>query len=127
MEALLTNIYRTLEQQDEGAAYDRLGLSVAEDALGPIYLEQRRMLDLGRRGGARARVDSVEVAKVERVEPVDGGGFRANVAWDAGGFVVHFGHRHFRQNRYTADIELRSEEGAWKIWRLEVLDKARTR
>jgi hypothetical protein len=126
-EALLTNIYRTLEQQDESAAYDRLGLSVTEEALHPLYLEQRRMLALGRRGGARARVDSVEVASVEGVEPSNEGGFRATVTWDAGGFVVHYGHRHFRQNRYEAEIELTPVEGAWRIAGLEVLAKQRTR
>jgi hypothetical protein len=127
VEALLTNIYRSLEQQDESAAYDRLGLSVTKEALGPIYLEQRRLLELGRRGGARARVDSVEVARVEEIEPLDDGRFRADVTWEAGGFVVHFGHRHFRQNSYEAQVELVAEDGAWRIGRLEVLDKQRTR
>jgi hypothetical protein len=127
IEALLGNIYRSLEQQDESAAYDRLGVSVTEAALGPIYLEQRRMLELGRRGGARARVDSVEVARVAEIEPLGDGRFRADVAWEAGGFVVHFGHRHFRQNVYEAQVELLPEDGAWKIGRLEVLDKQRTR
>ncbi|MHC4933010.1 MAG: hypothetical protein ACYTGV_12545, partial [Planctomycetota bacterium] len=116
-----------LEQQDESAVYDRLGVSVAENALRPIYLEQRRMLDLGRRGGARARVDSVEVARVEEIEPLDDGRFRATVAWEAGGFVVHFGHRHFRQNRYEAEVELIPEDGAWRIGRLDVVGKQRTR
>ena len=126
-EALLTNIYRSLEQQDESAAYDRLGISVTEGALRPIFLEQRRMLDLGRRGGARARVDSVEVARIDKIEPLDDGRFRATVAWEAGGFVVHFGHRHFRQNRYEAEVDLFRVDGAWKIGRLEVLGKQRTR
>jgi hypothetical protein len=127
VEALLTNIYRSLEQQDESAAYDRLGLSVTEAALGPIYLEQRRLLELGRRGGARARVDSVEVTRVDGIEPLDGGRFGATVAWEAGGFVVHYGHRHFRQNGYEAEVELIPEDGAWRIGRLEVLEKQRTR
>ncbi|MHC4411194.1 MAG: hypothetical protein ACYS0F_19565, partial [Planctomycetota bacterium] len=103
VEALLTNIYRSLEQQDESLAYDRLGLSVAKAALGPLYLDQRRILELGRRGGARARVDSVEVVHLDGIEPLDGVGFRATVAWNAGGFVVHFGHRHFRENNYEAE------------------------
>ncbi|MHC4956666.1 MAG: hypothetical protein ACYTGZ_22740 [Planctomycetota bacterium] len=127
IEALFANIYRSLEQQDEGAAYDRLRVSVTDAALRPIYLEQRRMLELGRRGGARARVDSVEVARVEKIEALADGRVRAAVAWEAGGFVVHFGHRHFRQNTYDAEVELVPEDGAWKIGRLEVLAKKRTR
>jgi hypothetical protein len=102
-------------------------VSVTEAALRPIYLEQRRMLELGRRGGARARVDSVEVARVEKIEALADGRVRAAVAWEAGGFVVHFGHRHFRQNTYDAEVELVPEDGAWKIGRLEVLAKKRTR
>jgi len=100
--------------------------TVTSGALGSVYLDQRRMLELGRRGGARARVDSVEVARVEGVEPTEGG-FKARVAWEAGGFVVHYGHRHFRLNRYEADVELVPDEGAWRIARLEVRDKQRTR
>jgi hypothetical protein len=85
------------------------------------------MLELGRRGGARARVDSVEVARVDGIEPLDEAGFRAIVEWEAGGFVVHFGHRHFRQNSYEAEVELVPVDGVWRIARLEVRDKQRTR
>ncbi|MHC4939004.1 MAG: hypothetical protein ACYTHK_08550 [Planctomycetota bacterium] len=123
-EALLTNLYRTLEQRDESAAYDRLGLSVTDP--GPLYIEQRRMLELGRRGGARARVDSVEVAAVEDLESIDGG-VRGRLTWEAGGFVVHYGHRHFRQNRYEAEFELVADGGSWKFSRFVIADKRRTR
>jgi hypothetical protein len=126
VEALLQNVYRTLDQPDESAAYDRLSLSVTQAALGSVYLEQRRMLELGRRGGARARVDSVEVEEMRDVES-RGAGYAAVVAWEAGGFVVHYGHRHFRQSAYEARVELVAEDGAWRIASLEVLGKRRTR
>jgi len=122
VEALLANVYRSLELQDESTAYDRLGVSASDEALPEIYLEQRRALDLGRRGGARARVDSVEVVALELAD-----GLRAKVTWIAGGFVVHYGHRHFRQNRYVADMRFTPESGSWKIAGVEVRDKARTR
>jgi len=127
VEALLTNLYRGMEQPDESKAYDRLRVSVTEDALRPIYLEQRRMLELGRRGGARARVDAIEVARVHSIEPIEGERVRARVAWEAAGFVVHYGHRHFRQNHYEADVELVVEHGSWKFAQLAVTDKERLR
>ena len=127
IEALLGNVYRSLEQPEERAVYDRLAVSVDQSMIAPIYLEQRRALELGRRGGARVNVESVEVVDLRDLEAVDAGGVRATVAWEAGGFVVHFGHRHFRQNRYEAEIELAPRDGSWKITRLAVLDNQRVR
>ena len=39
--------------------------------------------------------------------------------------MTHFGHRHFRQNRYDAVVTVTSDEGSWKITDLEVLDEER--
>ena len=102
-------------------------LSVTESALDTLYLDQRRLLELGRRGAARARVESVEVTRARGIERLNGGRLRATVDWEVGGFVVHFGHRHFRQNSYHAELELAVVQGAWKIARLKVLENQRTR
>lgn len=127
VEALLTNVYRSLEQTDERAVYDRLGVSVTQPMIAPIYLEQRRVLELGRRGGARVRVESVEVVEIRDLRAIDGDRLGATVVWEAGGFVVHFGHRHFRQNRYEANLELAPVDGSWKIAGLAVHDNERVR
>jgi hypothetical protein len=121
---LLPNIYRALEYRDESAIYDRLAVSVTGETLTDVYLEQRRSLEIEERGGAQARVEAVEVLNVDRVEG-RGDGFRADATWQVGGMVTHFGHRHFRQNRYEATIDVVPIDGVWKIDGIEVLELER--
>lgn len=126
MAGLLPNVYRALEFREEGLIYDRLAVSVTGETLTETYLEQRRGLQIEERGGAQARVETVEVlgaAEIEAREP----GFEARVTWTVGGMVTHFGHRHFRQNRYDARIAVVPVAGSWKIRSIEVLDQERLR
>ncbi len=124
---VLPNIYRALEFREESVVFDRLALSVTGDTLTEVYLEQRKVLVMEERGGARARVEAVEVIEVDSVEPESSGGFSAEAIWTVGGTVTHFGHRHFRQNRYDARIALVPDEGVWKIQLIEVLNEERLR
>jgi hypothetical protein len=127
VEALLTNIHRAFEYPDESRVYDRLSVSVSGDVLSDIFLEQRKTLELARRGGARARADSVEVTDVEHVEPLEGGRFQVKAQWRLSGHVVHFGHRHYRRNHYAADLQIEPVDGNWKIYAMEVTGKERLR
>jgi hypothetical protein len=119
---LLPNVYRALEFRDEATIYDRLAISVTGDALSDVYLEQRRSLEVEERGGAQARVEAVEVLSADRIEPTESG-FSVRSEWTVGGMVTHFGHRHFRQNRYNAIIDLEPVDGAWKIAAIEILEQ----
>ena len=121
---LLPNIYRALEYRDESAIYDRLAVSVTGETLTDVYLEQRRSLEIEERGGAQARVEAVEVLEVDDVEETNEG-FRAHAIWHVGGMVTHFGHRHFRQNRYEALVGVVPVDGMWKIDGIEVLEQER--
>ena len=124
---VLPNVYRAFESREESAAYDRLAVSVTGETLTDIYLEHRRALDMEERGGARARVEAVEVQEVRSVEPAMDGGFEAEASWTVGGTVTHFGHRHFRQNRYDTRVEVVPVDGTWKIRTVEVLEEERLR
>jgi hypothetical protein len=124
---LLPNVYRAFEFPTESTAYDRLALSVTGETLTEVYLEHRRAVRMEERGGARARVEAVEVIEVGSVEPGVPSGFVANAAWTVGGTVTHFGHRHFRQNRYDARVAVVPVDGHWKIRSIEVLDEKRLR
>ena len=126
LSAVLPNIYRAFEYRSEEAAFDRLALSVTGDALTEVYLEHQRALEMEERGGARARVESFEVTDVDSVEAQDDG-FIAEASWTVGGTLVHFGHRHFRQNRYHARVVVVPDEGSWKIRSITVLDEERVR
>jgi hypothetical protein len=124
---VLPNVYRAFEFPTESAVYDRLALSVTGETLAEVYLEQRRAVHMEERGGARARVEAVEVLEVESVEPGEPDGFAAAAVWTVGGTVTHFGHRHFRQNRYDARVVVVPVDGHWKIRSIEVFDEERLR
>jgi len=125
--SVLPNVYRALEFRSEAAAYDRLAVAVTGETLTDVYLEHRRSLVMEERGGARARVDAVEVTDVRDVEPRGDGGFDAVASWMVGGNVTHFGHRHFRQNSYDAMVSVAPVDGVWKIRTIEVLGEERVR
>jgi len=124
---ILPNVYRSLESRSESAVFDRLALSVTGETLTEVYLDHRAVLQMEERGGARARVEAVEVVEVQSVEPTDSGGFFADAVWTVGGTVTHFGHRHFRQNRYDARVEVVPDQGVWKLGSVDVLNEQRLR
>jgi hypothetical protein len=127
LSAVLPNIYRALEFREESAVFDRLALTITGDFLDEIYLEQRETLAMEERGGARARVETVEVVEVGDITTEPDGGFSANADWVVGGTVTHFGHRHFRQVRHLARIQMVAEDGIWKIRHVEFTEKKRLR
>ena len=124
---VLPNVYRAFEYPTESAVYDRLALSVTGETLTEVYLEHRRAVRMEERGGAKARVEAVEVVDVDSVDPGSPSGFVANTSWTVGGTVTHFGHRHFRQNRYDARVVVVPVEDHWKIRSIEVFDEKRLR
>jgi hypothetical protein len=123
---LLPNIYRAMEFRTEEVIYDRLAVSVTGEELTEVYLEQRRTLEMEERGGAQARVETVEVLAAREIARQDAG-FTVRSEWTVGGMVTHFGHRHFRQNRYDARIAILPVDGTWKITTIDMLDLERTR
>ena len=58
---LLRNVYRAFDYRAEGDIYDVLSRSTDGKLLTEVYLETRRSLELENQGGARARVQEVEV------------------------------------------------------------------
>jgi len=124
---ILPNVYRALEFREESAVFDQLAKSVTGETLSDVYLDHRKVLEMEERGGARARVEAVEVMEVGSVESADGGGFSARSVWTVGGTVTHFGHRHFRQNRYDARVVVTPDAGVWKLQSIELLEEQRLR
>jgi hypothetical protein len=124
---VLPNVYRAFEFREEAAVYDRLAVSVVGETLTDIYLEHRRALEMEERGGLRARVEAVEVPEVRSVRAAEAGGFEADAIWLVGGTVTHFGHRHFRQNRYDARVAMVAVDNTWKIRSIELFDEERVR
>jgi hypothetical protein len=125
LDGLLTNVYRSFDIRDESEIYDRLSISVIGDQLSQIYLESRRLLELENRGGARARIDEVEILDINSIESTNEGGLSINATWKVSGSVNHYGHTHYRQNVSNANISISQFEGAWKIREIDLLDEQR--
>ncbi len=125
LDGLLTNVYRAFDVRDEVRVYDRLATSVTGDQLAQVYLENRQSLELENRGGARAKVDEVEVLAVQEVTPSEGGGFIADAVWTVSGSVDHFGHTHYRRNRSHGLVSFIRDGDAWKIREIELIEEKR--
>ena len=121
---LLHHTYRAFDKRDESVVYDRLAQSVAGDLLEDVYLQTRRSIELENQGGARVKVDQVELLDCA-TSPADGGGFVSQCTWNVSGSVGHWGHTHRRTSRYRANIRVEPKNGAWKITGLELLEEAR--
>ena len=125
VDGLLTNVYRSFYLRDESTIYDRLAITTSGDQLTDIYLQVRMALELEDRGGARARVDQVEIQEVRDVTRQSDGSFAVDAVWTADGSVSHFGHTHYRQNRYHAIMRIVQDEDTWKIHQIDLLDEQR--
>jgi hypothetical protein len=121
--ALLYNVYRAFDFREEEIIYDTLAHSVSGDLLTSTYIETRRSLELASQGGARAKVQEVEMLDVE-VER-EGAGFRARSTWNVAASVGHWGHIHQRRNQYVADLTIEPVDGVWKITGLELIQEER--
>jgi hypothetical protein len=121
--ALLHNVYRAFDFRDEEMIYDTLEHSVTGDLLTETYLETRRGLELASQGGARAKVQAIEMlgVAVERT----GDGFMARCTWNVAAAVGHWGHIHQRVNQYVADLQIEPVDGVWKITGMELIEEQR--
>ena len=118
-------MYRAFDVRDEDRVYDRLAMSVTGHQLSQIYLENRRALEFENRGGVRAYVDEVDILSVNRVKRAADDGFTADAAWTVSGSVSHFGHTHYRRNRYHALVTFVMDGASWKIKAIELLEEKR--
>ena len=126
MESLLKNIYRSFDFREESDIYDRLASSVSGDLLETIYLQNRQSLVVTQAGGARAKVQEVEIQDVS-VTPMEDNplGLVFHARWTAMGSVGHWGHIHSRKNQYEANLAVEPIDGTWKITNLELLEEKR--
>ena len=121
--ALLYNVYRAFDFREEEIIYDTLAHTVSGDLLTTTYLETRRSLELASQGGARAKVQEVEMLDVEAER--EGAGFRARSTWNVAASVGHWGHIHQRRNQYVAELSVEPVDGVWKITGLELIQEER--
>ncbi len=122
--SMLTNVYKSFDARNENVVYDRLSRTVSGEELANIYLSNRKALEFEERGGARAIVDYVDVKNIHQIQK-NGDHIIADVEWKIGGSVDHFGHTHYRQNYYRANITFAVVNNTWKILNIELLEEKR--
>ena len=92
---------------------------------------QLRLVEVLRQGAGAGNgvldllADEVVVREVRSVKEAENGGYAIDAVWTVGGSVNHFGHLHFRQNRYDATITIVPIEDTWKIRSMELLQETR--
>ena len=136
LSALLRNIYKSFDRQNESEIYDVLARSVQGDLLQKLYLQIISALTLDEQEGTRVKLDETPDVVNPAVQ-VDGikmlqlkYGFVADVRWMVIGTVGHWGHQHQRVNRYKAKVTVEptssdssakaSTSREWKITAIEV-------
>jgi hypothetical protein len=123
---LLHNTYRAFDRSDERLVYDRLASSISGDLLSDVYIQVRTSMALENQGGARVKVDDVELLAATAVQQLQNGGCVARCNWRARGSVGHWGHIHKQVNEYSALITVQPIDGAWKIVRLDLTEAQRS-
>ena len=125
LSGLLNNIYRAFDRREEDVIYDRLAISISGDLLSDVYLQTRRGIELEGQGGARVKVDTVEVLESTSVDTTETGGFVHHCRWNVSGSVGHWGHVHRRTNQYEAILTVEPRDGAWKIAGIDLREQKR--
>jgi len=121
---LLHNVYRAFDYRGEEVIYDVLARSVSGDLLADIYLETRNSLELASQGGARVKVNTVEMTGTE-LKDRSGNRLTVSSEWVVSGSVGHWGHVHQRINSYQAELEISEIDKQWKLTGLEILQEER--
>ena len=126
LQGLLQNTYRAFDFRAEDDVYDKLAVSASGDLITEIYLHNRRLLVMAEQGGARAKVQDVQLLDAVQVGPATRGQeFTFQCLWRITGTVNHWGHSHQRRNQYGALIAIRPIEETWKITALDVTEEVR--
>ena len=126
LQGLLQNTYRAFDFRAEEDVYDKLAVSAAGDLITDIYLQSRKRLVMEEQGGARVKVQDVQLLDaVQSGPPARRGRFTFRCTWRITGTVNHWGHTHQRRNQYDALITIQPIGQTWKIVALDVIEERR--
>ncbi len=121
---LLKNTYRAFDFREEGDIYDKLAVSNDEELLADLYIQTKKSMVMENQGGIQVKVKEVEILKVEEVS-TDMEGISFKCKWTVKGDVGHWGHIHSRINQYEAILNVKSENGVWKLYDIDIIEEVR--
>jgi hypothetical protein len=123
---LLRNTYRAFDFRREDDIYDALAVSVTDELITDVYLQSRKRLELDDQDGARANVQAVDLINTRQIGPPGNDlSMTFHCTWDVAGSVEHWGHAHWRRNRYEAMITIKPVQKTWKLSALDLTDERR--
>ena len=82
-------------------------------------------MELENRGGARGKVDDVEILDVKSIKDLDNNRIAIELVWRVSGPVTHFGHTHYRQNKNYASMIITPIDGIWKVENIDIIEETR--
>ena len=123
LQKLLSNVYSAFDFRDDSDVYDTLATSVQGDLLRDLYLKIKRSLLVAEQGGAQSHVTTVKILSVKPTRNFLASEYE--VTWRTTGTVEHWGHVHTRINEYDATFTLETEDGVWKLSKVDILGEKR--
>ena len=90
-----------------------------------MYLQTRKNLEYENAGGAKAKIEEINIENIDTDQLGSGEGYKHNAWWTVSGKVEHWGHVHNRTNRYNAIITVKNIDGNWKITDFQLSDEKR--
>jgi hypothetical protein len=121
---LLKNTYRAFDFREESDVYDKLAISNDEELLADLYIQTKKSMVLESQGGIQVKVKDVEVLEVEEVSS-DEEGISFKCKWLVKGDVGHWGHIHRRTNQYEAILNVKPDNGVWKLYDIDIIEEVR--
>lgn len=125
-ESLLVNIYRAFDYNTESEIYDAIEQSADGRLLKEIYLDVQKTRTVQEQGGALTTIKEVKFVDGEKINDLEQNGFAYRCTWIVNGTVEHWGHIHERTNQFTANLEIRPVNQAWRIVGRDITDAQQT-
>jgi hypothetical protein len=126
-ERMLGQTYTAFNLEDEEQLYRQLSENVGDDLVEDLYLDSRRRLNSGVREGAEVTVKDVTVRQVGA--PLESSAandsFAYEVEWMVTARVKHLQHIHHRRNSYAGVLQIRAEDGRWKLEQIDLISEDR--
>ena len=121
---LLKNTYRAFDFREESDVYDKLAISNDANLLADLYIQTKKSMVIESQGGIQVKVKDVEVMEVEEVSS-DDEGISFKCKWLVKGDVGHWGHIHRRTNQYEAILNVKPDNGVWKLYDIDIIEEVR--
>ncbi len=121
---LLKNTYRAFDFREESDIYDKLAISNDAELLADLYIQTKKSMVLESQGGIQVKVKDVEIIEVEEISS-NGEGISFKCKWTVKGDVGHWGHIHSRINQYSAILNVKPENGVWKLYDIDIIEEVR--